>query len=106
MKISEILIAAKALIDTPDKWTVNALARDINDREVGAKSIAACKFCSAGAIDRILGSNWLFNVKVYRILGAQMHGYTANFNDTHNHAEVMLAWDKAIAQALKTESTI
>lgn len=49
MKDSEILIEIKSLIDTPEKWTKGAFARNKNYEVVQASSKDACCFCLAGA---------------------------------------------------------
>jgi hypothetical protein len=50
MKSSEILQAAKARINTPEKWAKGALARTKNSHVVPTTSRSAACFCSYGAI--------------------------------------------------------
>lgn len=98
MKPSEILRKAKALIDTPEKWTQGFFALDINGKPVSENEFYACKFCSVGAIlrtERVLTNR----IPAYDYLGKTMGTYIDKFNDTHTHAEVMAKWDEAIALA-------
>ena len=50
MKSSEILQAAKARINTPEKWTKGAFARNKKSDEVSLHSRSAICFCPIGAI--------------------------------------------------------
>lgn len=95
MKPSEILRKAKALIDTPEKWTQKVYARDSNDNDVSYAANSACKFCSLGALHRT--SDNLYLAMDY--LGKRFGTFIDNYNDTHTHAEVMAKWDEAIALA-------
>lgn len=109
MKTSEILIKAKSLIDTPEKWTTETLARNSAKKPVGFDSEEAVCFCSLGALHRIFedmgdeNSALHFNKsKNYLRMGTQ-HQFIAHFNDDATHEEVMVAWDKAIELAKADE---
>lgn len=102
MKTSEFLRSAKALIDSPEKWTTEFTARNNSGACVNEYSPDAVCFCSIGALYRqapisglpcIPQDSWRYFHNATE--GAELHFY----NDTHTHAEVMLAWDKAIALA-------
>lgn len=111
MKVSEILKAAKAVIEKPENWTQNFYAKDAEGFDVmGNDSLATC-FCSLGAIQKIVNYNdhpghgtspneaksavELLNKVTKELSGMLM----ASFNDVATHDGVMEAWDKAIAQA-------
>jgi len=93
MKTSEVLKQAKALINTPDKWcqgTLHFFGRS----------------CSVGALERVLIPNGfrkaLNNAAAYNYLVIAFgspNGLLSTCNDTHTHAEVMTAFDIAIANA-------
>lgn len=104
MKQSEILIKAKGLIDTPEKWTQGEFARSEKGLSVQPTSPRATCFCSVGAIRKI-GSRGCGGVHIsYDLLSGVMGGSVINFNDTHTHAEVMAAWDEAIKIAREKEN--
>ena len=111
MKTSEFLIAAKAHIDTPDKWCQGSSAKDKYGNKVYVSHSYACKFCSYGALDKekqiLLGEEmlpseindlhekaeiFLCRQTVYIRSGQGL----ASFNDSHNHTEVMSMWDATI----------
>lgn len=108
MKTSEILIAAKALIENPENWVRGDYARpakDSSDSIYGNDPKATC-FCSLGALQRInndedhctTGHEYLHHVA--------MTGYDKSIvdvNDEHDHQEVMALWDKAIEKAKQDE---
>lgn len=95
MKPSEILRKAKALIDTPEKWTQGTYARDSQDNASSILGDQACKFCSLGALHKVSDSVYFSMNYLEKIFGAPIDA----FNDTHTHAEVMAKWDEAIALA-------
>ena len=90
-QITKDLIAGKALINTPEKWTQRASARDADDREVDIDDPSACKFCSMGALTKVKA----FGVS-YDFLRNCLGGSIININDSYDHALVMKRWDRAI----------
>lgn len=108
MKASEGLMAAKAMIDSPEKWTTGAMSRDINGNPVPLFGDDACQFCSLGAIylttdkyDPISNTtNVVWWDYLYQVMESQS---IRQFNDCHTHDEVMNMWDKAIELAKKDE---
>lgn len=113
MKPSEVLISAKTLIDSPEKWTQEEYARDANGRGVLPVEDAVC-FCSIGAIirtahDLSLNPMDRYNAvdRLTQTVGDEPTDYQsmtiAEFNDNRSHAEVMRIWDKAIALAKQDE---
>ena len=96
MTPQEILIAAKAKIDTPDKWTKGDFAQNSDGDPVPSKSPYAVCFCSLGALYSLDIPPDLLG-PVYDALDKAMGDETVtHFNDTHTHSQVMAAWDKAI----------
>lgn len=43
---------AYELLDSPEKWTQQTLARDINGMATSPRGYDACSFCLVGAIER------------------------------------------------------
>jgi hypothetical protein len=90
------LIAAKALINTPEKWCQR--------RMFDVSSTWQQQACSRGALIRIIGINIiapLANSRLSMSINAltKVMGNVGEYNDSHTHAEVMAMWDKAIAEA-------
>lgn len=107
MKPSEILKAAKAVIENPIHWTTNAFARDAegNVLEAGYDEDAVC-FCSLGAIEKVIAKSWPYNQASYDYLSTAafelddiIEAGVADFNDSKEHSDVMQMFDKAIALA-------
>lgn len=116
MNATETLIAAKALIDTPEKWTTGSYSRDENNNCLpDIFDPAACKFCSLGAIERVSPeeSKWMPNSFAYlarcflnkAIDSISRHAASTivRFNDNSTHEQVMKAFDKAIEISKKKE---
>lgn len=66
--VPEVLRAAADLIEPEGRWTQRELARRANGRSTNPNSLEAVCWCSAGALQRIIGStadpyheaiNWL-----------------------------------------------
>lgn len=96
----EKLRAAKALIDTPEKWTKGTLARDSIGISVLVRSDDAVCFCVLGALGRAATET---GPHVWAIRDSLPAPYLAvsKFNDdpTTTHADVMALFDRAIARA-------
>lgn len=95
----EVLEKARELIATPERWTKGALARDEHGIEVPTCCDDAYCWCMGGAISAVSE-----NGSVYRSWGVverivSMH--IDKFNDApeRTHAEVLEAFDRAIALA-------
>lgn len=89
MDTQSILTAARALIDTPDKWSCDGWGR-------------GGKMCAAHAIYRACGQAYgKYHDAAYEALARVIWGVPNRmigpWNDTHTHAEVMSAFDRAIA---------
>jgi hypothetical protein len=86
MTTRETLIAARALIDTPDKWTQGTMRQGVQRCMVGALCAA-----SSGSITPTVSA-------LRRIIGCW--SLTAwNDRADRTHAEVLAAFDKAIEAA-------
>ena len=86
-EIAGILRRAKALIDTEDKWFGPVTHQGPN--------------CALTAINNISGKSLGRDNPIYKALMRAMPGASsvAMWNNTHTHAEVMAAFDRAIALA-------
>ena len=94
MTIKSDLQAARALIDTPDKWCQG------HDRE--GKDGVFVKFCGNGALAHV--TNFMTSAShdyehAYDHLANVAGTIVSSFNDTHTHAEVLELFDRAIAAA-------
>lgn len=94
----EILIAARKTIENPGNWCRGAVALDAENQPVGSWDSSACKWCAYGAISKFAG----FGSELMRVLDTledHLCGVKiGDYNDTHNHAEVLAMFDKAIAK--------
>ncbi len=102
--IHKILVAAKALIDTPEKWTKGTLARDKNGTLVQAYSDEAYSFCTLGALHRAsytLGERSWHKHDARKLLlkctGDRRDLAPWNDDKTTQHKDVMAAFNCAIA---------
>jgi hypothetical protein len=114
MKTSEILTQAKALIADPEHWIQGWYARiGKHGRSVWSTDANATCFCSLGALGRVTAqpqyhaapfqsptASIMTSSKAQGYLERSMGGLISIFNDEHAHAEVMAAWDQAIALAV------
>lgn len=111
-QLAQDLRAAKALIDTPEKWTKGAFARAPDGKRTHATSDSATSRCMAGAC--ICASLIQVSMNHDRRANAMLlaledvvgpcvtdHDPVTGFNDSpqRTHAEIMAAFDKAIAKA-------
>ena len=100
MSTADVLRAAKALIDTPEKWTKGTYAEDARGVAVGYDDPDACRFCSSGALKRVGAT--VGEGEPYTLLAEAFgtEGPTVcSANDEASHTEVMAAFDRAIAAA-------
>lgn len=106
MITSEILRAAKAKIDTPEKWCKGEYATDIRGNGLHAASPLACKWCSVGAVQAItFNKDWgdvvgsTPEAKAVRALHKVVEPRVIHImnDDPHTtHDDVMRVFDKAI----------
>lgn len=104
MKAVDILKGAREIVSDPAKWTQSTFAKTPNGRRVSPDHPEASCFCMGGAIYRACPGSYdaskeppellkAFNT-VRTIVGAGI----ARFNDFSTHAEVLVAFDRAIAK--------
>lgn len=92
------LKAARELISDADRWTQGRCAKDIDGDRVDVRSSSAVCWCSIGAI--LKDSRFSYALAALAALSTTV-GPSRNFaeyNDTHNHVEVLALWDKTIAR--------
>ena len=103
MTTAELLYEARAVIDTEDKWTQGALARNAGGQElVSVLSPGAVCYCAGGAIAVAFGERYPDGSSpVWLALEAVISGVIPTWNDKpeRTHAEVLAAFDKAIEVA-------
>lgn len=111
MKTSEILIAAKALIDQPEKWTQHHAARNADGEQSSfnpatKEFTGAVCYCSWGAlyaVEKLMPATYsdAWNTLCDSAIAP------ISFNDAHGrkHSEVMAMYDKAIRLAEFKETT-
>jgi hypothetical protein len=114
---AEVLRRARKVIEDPERWTAGFLARDSEGGAISPRTSSACRWCAMGAVCYVLERQAVDSrvEPVVRILdgAAEALGYgpvSANangessitrLNDHGSHAEVLAAFDKAIAAAEK-----
>lgn len=114
--VLKILRAGRALIATPESWTQRSFARTKEGDPCASFSVAAVCYCSLGALNRAGGAfeEELPHNRARRLLSEEMqiaygdeegmdeprtaHEIVTYFNDNKTHAEVLAAWDRAIAK--------
>lgn len=100
-QLADDLRAAKALVDTPEKWLQGRYAADENGDPRCVNELDAVRFCALGAIYKAAvgaGSDYhLARDAFYDVAGE----IVSEWNDApaRTHAEVMAAFDAAIAKA-------
>lgn len=98
----EILIAARALIEAPERWTKGEFARNKEGEKCHANSDAASCYCMEGAILSQSGK-WPLKARACAILRASLASAITIpvWNDApeRTHAEVLAAFDRAIELA-------
>ncbi len=95
----QILTAARNKIAKPEHWTQGESCRNSSGQPCAAQ-VATC-FCSIGAIGTVAGEDWEAEQAAMDMLRRAIDPSRpllglATFNDTHTHAEVLAAFDKAI----------
>lgn len=117
---SQIFTEAFALIDTPDKWCRGGYAAKENDCPIDFESPVACKFCSLGAIYKVLASHrttaviglekYTFPDEVFQIVKLTLppsyqRGGLADLNDFGGYEKVVEFFKQAIANAQQLEGS-
>lgn len=111
MNTLDVLVKARALIEKPENWTTGAYVRNAGGSELDTLLHEdAARYCASGAITRALYEGGDFDIEyedsVCDIVARAMEGDSIPaFNDSHTHAEVLAAFDKAIeAERAKLEA--
>ena len=96
----EVLVKARALISDPERWCQYHYAVDSAGVMLGDyTSPDAERWCSYAAIMLNGQPHWQSSGdaidRLHNVVGCSI----SHFNDTHTHAEVLAAFDKAIAEA-------
>ncbi len=87
-KLKENLLAARKLIEVPENWACCV-------QEVGVPN----KYCALSAIGAAVDIT-AEQEECADALTRAVGGHVPRFNDTHTHAEVLAAYDKAISAAV------
>lgn len=104
MSTSDVLKAAKQLIENPEHWTQGNYAKDVHGDAAPITEYSACRWCTAGAIIKVDTGGWLYNDAMDTLEEFTFMRVTL-YNDTHTHAEVMEVFDKAIKRACGRENS-
>lgn len=93
----EVLKAAREIISAPEHWCQGATARDADGVKTYPADPDACRWCAYGALLKAAG-NFRAADDGPLLLAAQLpRGVGIGvFNDSHEHAEVIAVFDKAI----------
>lgn len=89
---------AHELLDSPEKWTQGARAKDEHDAHVEARSPVATKWCCLGAIEKVSRSKKRFEaarLKLLAVLGAWEFVSVFNDDPARTFEEVRAALLKA-----------
>ena len=103
---TDVLVAARDLIAEPERWTQGSPARDAQGNRTGWGAPAAVCWCAVGAVEKAAESATALSGRRSVLVEAAMselrHAIGRHaiflFNDSHSHAEVLAAFDKAIAE--------
>jgi len=92
-KVHDTLVAARALIADPERWTQGAWARDEEGGPVGTLSPAAVCFCAQGALVHVSRSG---HERALEALSVAAGRRPTVVNDFDGHAAVLEMYDRAI----------
>lgn len=110
MNAHELLIAARAMIPTPNEWTKGVNARDANGEPVEACDSDAVCYCTLGAVDSIgysAVSTRDYSRAVLALEAAIPEGFRLEVFEYQDlpettHADVLALFDRAIAATSET----
>jgi hypothetical protein len=109
MNAHELLIAALAMIPTPNDWTKGVDARDANGDPVEAGDPDAVCYCALGAIERNGNavSPWEYTKAVLALEAAIPEGFRLEVFEYQDlpeitHADVLALYGRAIAATAET----
>lgn len=100
MTPKEILIAARAKIEAPERWTQGAYAKDVDGQQADPCGKRAICWCIYGAVMATTDGDYHKEHSATVLIGEIVNNI-ARWNDapTRTHAEVLAAFDRAIAAA-------
>lgn len=98
------LTTARDLIAKPQRWTKHHYARDGRGNAVDPDDETACRFCASGAVQAAACGSDYVGAMVF--LAGAMRGSVSQYNDSHNHREVMGAFLLAIKAAEEANGVI
>lgn len=101
METLGVLVHARELIATPDKWTQGSLSETASGELCDEKAAAAACFCLDGALMRASGVKMVWDA--YTALGFDSMTELWDWNDApeRTHAEVLARLDEAIEKLRK-----
>lgn len=102
MTTADTLRAARALIERPERWTQGAMARRADGLRCRHEDDAACRWCTSGAVRRVAQSGEEAAAALRRLYEV-MKTTPPDFNDSHTHAEILAAFDRAIEIAERSK---
>lgn len=111
MTVVELLIEARKLIVSPEHWTQNVLARDESGRSSTCTSDNAVRWCSLGALGKVLGADFdykredLCDCAIAELDKAAHPWRIYEFNDISHHTSVLRVWGRAIKAARDAEAS-
>jgi hypothetical protein len=88
-------LAAFAIVSNPNTWCQDSYALDSDGDTVPSLNIGACKWCSAGAIAKVVGVGGHDDGLRYsmgQFTNTKHKMGLVDFNDAHTHAEVVEMW--------------
>lgn len=98
--VRQILIEARKLIEKEENWCKRHYALDGAGMSTNELFDNAVCFCALGAINRSAGELLCCEDGPVSVLTEAMGAATVHeFNDTHTHAEVLAAFDRAVEAA-------
>lgn len=96
-EVRAALVAARALIESEATWIQGDFARTVDGMPVPPTYATAHLFCALGAVFHVVSQRGSLEESVYQALKNAAGGPVGDFNDSHTHAEVLAAFDKAIS---------
>ena len=115
MKAVDYLVEGRKLIDNPDNWTTEEMARARDGFPVDVCAQEAVCWCSEGALEN---AYWRLTPDYDRqpyneaiailadaakdtgdVIGGPAESVVNTYNDASSHGEVLAVWDRAIAMA-------
>lgn len=95
--VREVLTKARELIADEKRWTRDCSARNAAGNYVSVFDDSAACWCASGAIWKASAAQVNLCETAMACLRHECRMGVAGFNDRHTHAEVLAAFDRAIA---------